>query len=363
MFRDEIDPLTKYERPPVQCYHGGQSFRYCPNFKCDFSVTTNVSGPPASAIKAAKEQFIDIEHYPDQDAWVPRCHFADYIGFHPNQIRLGNGASEFIDLISRIFKPGTTWRPYPSQVLYLEFERAFTNAGLLKTESSNANAEITVIVNPNSTTGDYIEIDELRKIIAADSKSTFVIDESFIMSYGPDWIKQSAMQLIQEFGDRVMVLTSWTKVWACPLLRLGTLVSSEKMIERIAEIQAPWTVNGFAQSFFIAALQEKDYFKEMWETTPLWNAEMRKLFKEIGCKPNENSPIWVPYVYVDMLTQEIATKAHRLAFDAGLPIRLCDDFHQPAKVRLGVRELKYVHMLFDIYKNDKELMEMIKQAQ
>ena len=359
MFGDGVDPLTKYEKPPVQCYHGGQSYRWCPDFKCDFSVTTNVSGAPAKAIEAAKKVFTEIEHYPDQDAWVPRCHVADELGINPFMIRIGNGASEFIDILSRIWEPGTTWRPYPTATQYLEFERAFNNAGLVKKDSNDATAQITVIVNPNSVTGDFYELNELREIIKRDEKSTFIIDESFIMCYGPEWKNQSAMNLIKEFGDRVIILTSWTKVFACPLLRLGTVISTEDNIMRIAKIQAPWTVNGFAQAFFISAIHDKDYFKDMWELTPKWNNEMREMITAFGAKVHDKAPTWVPYVYVDMGSKEAAARADRLAFDNGLPLRLCDDYGKPTYVRLSVREPKYVKMLIDIWKADEELTKLM----
>ena len=360
MFKDNIDPLTKYPKPPVECFHGGQSYRYCPDFKCDFSVTTNISGPPKDAIEAAKEVFVDIEHYPEQDAWVPRCHLAENIGFQPNQIRLGNGASELIDLISRIFEPGTTWRPHPNAVQYLEFDRAFRNAGLSKLDSTNIDAQITVIVNPNSPTGDYIDIEEMRSLVLEAKNSIFVIDESFIMCYGPDWLNHSSLQLIKDFPDRIIVLTSWTKVWACPSLRLGTVISSQSIIDRIDTIQPPWTVNGFAQAFFIKAINDKNYFNFMWEFTPKWNQLIRDKFIEIGCKPNLNAPLWVPYVYCDMLNEEAAKRAHQIAFDNGLPIRKCDDFEKYSFVRIGVRDPKYIEMLFDVFKSDEILMNLLK---
>ena len=361
MFGDGVDPLTKYEKPPVQCYHGGQSYRWCPDFKCDFSVSTNVSGPPKKAIEAAKQVFCDIEHYPDQDAWVPRCHVADVLDINPFMIRIGNGASEFIDILSRLWEPGTTWRPYPTTTQYLEFERAFTNAELVKVACDDASAKITIIVNPNSLTGDFYELSELREIIKRDSQSTFIIDESFIMCYGPNWKDQSAIQLIKEFGDRVIVVTSWTKVLACPLLRLGTVISSENNINAIAKIQAPWTVNGFAQAFFISAIHDKDYFKEMWEVTPKWNQEMRKLITEFGGKVYEKAPTWVPYIYVDLGSAEAAKRADRVAFDNGLPIRLCDDYNKPTHIRLGVRDVKYCKMLVDLWKKDEELTKLMSK--
>ena len=175
------DPIvSKFQKPSVQCFHGGQSYRTCKNFKCDFSVTTNLSGPPKSGVEAALKAFDEIEHYPDQESWEVRCHFADIWKISPEEILLGNGASEFIDIVPRLFPRGTKWRPGPWGAQFMEYERAATNAGLIKVPWEDNTAPVTIMINPNSPTGDYIPFEEFRKLIAKDEKSTFVIDESFI---------------------------------------------------------------------------------------------------------------------------------------------------------------------------------------
>ena len=356
----ETDPVKKFTKPAVQCFHGGQSYKMCQNFKCDFSVTTNLSGPPKSAVKAALDAFDEIEHYPDQDSWEARCHLADAMRISPDQILLGNGASEFIDMCPRLFKPGMRWRPGPWGAQFMEYERAAINAGLVKVPFEESDAELTILINPNSPTGDYIPFEELRALIAKDSKSSFLIDESFIPCYGPDWMDHSAIRLVKEFGDRVMVCQSWTKVLACPLIRIGTLVSTKNIIQKIEKRQIPWSVNGFAQKFMIAALHDETYFEEMWRITPYWKRIMHDLLGELGVRPNLKSPLWVPYVYVDFGTEECAQLADKVAFEAGYPLRWCKSFGQPTTCRLGVRLPQHALGLVTAFKKNEKLMELIK---
>ena len=87
---------------------------------------------------------------------------------------------------------------------------------------------------------------------------------------------------------------------------------------------------------------------------------MYDLLKEVGFKPNPDSPMWVPYVYVDMLDDEIAKEADRTAFEAGFPIRLCASFGQPHHMRLGVRLPEYAQELQRAWKQNEKLMGMIK---
>lgn len=355
------DPIVaKYAKPGVQCFHGGQSWVHCKNFKCDFSVTTNLSGPPKSGVKAALDSFKEIEHYPDQEAWEARCHMAQVMRLKPEQILIGNGASEFIDIVPRLFPRGTHWRPGPWPAQFMEYERAALNAGLVKVPWEEHDAPITIMINPNSPTGDVLTFGELKELISKDSKSTFIIDESFISCQGPMWMDHSGIRLIEEFGDRVIIICSWTKVLACPLIRLGTVTSTENIINKITKYSVPWSVNGFAQSFLIATIHDEKYFYEMWLKTPIWKQIMHNELESIGLIPNEKSPLWVPYVFVDLLTDEIGQLVDKTAFEAGYPVRLCASFGMPHHMRLGVRLPKHVHGLIQALKNNEQLMKMIK---
>lgn len=366
----EIDPIVaKYPKPGVQCFHGGQSYLSCKNFKADFSVTTNVSGPPKAAIEAACKTLVaNIEHYPDQEAWPARCHFANIMNISPEEVILGNGASELIDIVPRLYPKKTVWRPGYFEPQYMEYERAAQNAELIKVPRTNNDQgelgdeqSLVIMINPNSPTGDYIPFDELRNQIAAAKNAVFIIDESFISCIGPEWIEHSAVRLVNEFAPRVWVIQSWTKVLSCPFIRIGTLVSCKENIKKVQEKQVPWSVNGAAQAFIVTALNDINFFQEMWNTTPILKGNQIRLLKELGVVPNENSPLWVPYVYVDFLNEEITNEAEKIAFDAGFPIRVCASYGAPHCVRLGVRLIKDQEALQNAWLASPRLMSLIKQ--
>jgi histidinol-phosphate/aromatic aminotransferase/cobyric acid decarboxylase-like protein len=97
-----------------------------------------------------------------------------------------------------------------------------------------------------------------------------LIDESFISCIGPDWMEYSSLTLIEEFSDGVIICCSWTKVLACPFVRIGTLFASENILKKVQKFQIHWSVKEIAQEFFISAIHQSNYFKEMWELTPQW---------------------------------------------------------------------------------------------
>ncbi|OHT13703.1 histidinol-phosphate aminotransferase [Tritrichomonas foetus] len=359
-----IDPVVaKFSKPEVQCFHGGQSYSRCPNFKSDFSVTTNVMGPPKDALAAAIDALkANIEHYPDQEAWPVRCHFANVMNIKPEEVLIGNGASELIEIVPRLYPEGTKWRGGYHQPQYMEYERAALNANLEKVPTEkNDEAKMIIMINPNSPTGDYIPFEELRQKIKDASDTVFIIDESFISCIGPDWINHSAIRLVNEFAPRVWVIASWTKVFACPFIRIGTLVSCQENIEKVQKLQVPWSVNGAAQAFIISAINDKKFFEEMWKQTPVLKANQIKLLDEVGFKANPNSPLWVPYIYVDFLNEEITQEAERIAFEAGYPIRVCKSYGAPHHVRLGIRLIEHQEAMQKAWLASEKLKNLISE--
>merc|ERR1719491_1488024 len=87
--------------------HGGQEWSSIPNFVEDFSVTTNYLGAPASAISACGLGLAEVEHYPPANFEPYLSQLAAFIAPESpeatgRQLLLGNGASELIDLVTRV---------------------------------------------------------------------------------------------------------------------------------------------------------------------------------------------------------------------------------------------------------------------
>jgi histidinol-phosphate/aromatic aminotransferase/cobyric acid decarboxylase-like protein len=344
--------------PETQEVHGGQTWQLCgDSFVEDFSVTTNALGAPASALRAAQEALQLVHHYPTADCGEALGALSEFLGNWPtDQILVGNGASEFIDLVMRVATRdgGGACRTGPYEAAYREYDRAARAAGrqvytwaevdqgqvLAPTERVG----VTVIVHPNSPTGDCASLAQLEEWIQHPSAleardAIFVIDESFMPFQGPHWRDHSALHLVERYPSRVLVIQSWTKLWCCPGLRLGSIAASKEWIRILKRLQTPWSCNTMAQAFCVAAARDAAYMQSTWQLLPKWRERQEQLLKSFPLRwhVNENSPIWVPWIYVNCGSEEIAKRATACAFRAGCPVRWCASFGRPCCLRLGVR--------------------------
>ncbi|KAG1051236.1 hypothetical protein G6F43_006544 [Rhizopus delemar] len=361
----------------TQTFHGGQEHRFIENFVEDFSVTTNYLGTPEKALEAAKEAINDIHHYPAANQEPAKTRLAqflwgeDYAQHHP-RLLMGNGASELIDLVVRkallsfmqkgITQP--TWKGSPWDVQYREYQRsAETNGFKILDPSNTERADMLCIVNPCNPTGDYFSVEPLREWIRNNVKQggCVIVDESMQPWHSFDFRSDSlisehdyAREMWTENQVSVHVMHSWTKIWSCTGLRIGSVICpTAEHCEALRKIQVPWSVNGPALKFVEAVVQDSEYLKETWENTSRLRSYLIQQLSNLDASKDwvYHGKSFLSWVWVDMKSKEVASKAVDLAREAGVPVRSgkpgygCDTF-----VRVAVRKEEPVQVLVNAWK-------------
>nr|CCA22387.1 conserved hypothetical protein [Albugo laibachii Nc14] len=349
----------------TQTYHGGQDWKYLKNFVEDFSVTTNALGTPIDALKAAKDAVDTIHHYPPADCEPAHTHLAQFLWnkeyeMHSNSLILGNGASELIDLVIRSVREGG-WRPADTKTQYKEYERSCLADGRETLSWNDPNAVLTCIVNPTNPTGDYRTLNEMEEYILSTCKGphTFIVDESMQPWIGPNWRKDSLIghrQWVREMSEKhqidIWVMTSWTKIWACTGIRLGSVIAPTSADSAlIKKKQVPWSVNSMALAFLSAVVKDEEYMKRTWDVTSEWRAyaveciEKRFTWKCLG-KP------FLSWIWIDTMSEPMAEDAVRLAKESGVPVRSgSPGYNLPTYIRIAVRSPEKTNILLQAWKS------------
>ncbi len=179
-------------------------------------------------------------------------------GVAADQIFIGNGSDEAIDLLFRIFcEPGVdeciicppTYGMY--QVSADLNDVAVREAGLtgsfqLDTGSilaaANERSKLIFICSPNNPTGNLMRRDDVLQIARA-FRGIVVIDEAYI-----DFANEPSM--IAELGQlpNIVVLQTFSKAWGMAGLRVGMAFSNREMIGLFDRVKPPYNVSGIAQS-------------------------------------------------------------------------------------------------------------------
>ncbi|HEX4887576.1 MAG TPA: histidinol-phosphate transaminase [Luteibaculaceae bacterium] len=218
--------------------------------------------------------------YPDPHQRELKRDLATLKGVQSEQIFLGNGSDEAIDLLYRVFcQPakdgvvffGPTYGMYKVSAAVNEVDAIewpldadFDIPAPQETLSLiPKNTKILIFCSPNNPTGNQLNRDRLRAY-CEQFNGIVVIDEAYI-DFAPG---ESLIPWIDQL-DNLVILQTFSKAWSIAALRLGVAYSTAEIIAYLNLIKPPYNIN--------AVTQEKA--KELIETAGLVSQSADRLIE------------------------------------------------------------------------------------
>ena len=225
--------------------HGDDTYRFGDKIKMNFSSNVYY-GADYSALKAhLMEHFDVIGHYPEPEPKSLEKIIAERLEIPENAVMVTNGANEAIYLIAQLYQGWASIIPQPTFNEYEDACRYFNHL-----ISSDTTDELEVLpqdriywlCNPNNPTGNVLLKSLVAHIIRQHPRYLYVIDQSYA-----DYTL-SPMVEPREMRDcyNMMLVYSLSKKYCIPGLRLGYIVASPIIIDRLRDVRQPWTVNAMA---------------------------------------------------------------------------------------------------------------------
>lgn len=218
----------------------------------DFSANMNPLGP-SPLVKPAICQALDrIVHYPEREPIRLRNALAQEWNLNENQILLGNGATELIYFLARMFRTMPTTLALP---VFSEFHRAFPDSSIADLTDCDTwpDQGLLVLTRPANPTGFLLSLEALSDYLLS-SKAWVLIDESFI-----EFSSQPSAAILLAQHPCLMILRSLTKFYALPGLRIGALAGSVSAVQLWKAQREPWQVNVLAEEAALAAVSDTEH--------------------------------------------------------------------------------------------------------
>ncbi|MBI3520475.1 MAG: histidinol-phosphate transaminase [Bacteroidetes bacterium] len=210
---------------------------------------------------------LGYERYPSSSQSKLKEAIATYKNLKPNQVVIGNGSDELIDLLIRCFcepKQDNILICEPTFGMFKVYAQLnniqVLNAPLVKEtflfdeelilKTATATTKLIFICSPNNPTGTSISIEQLRSI-ASNFNGIVIVDEAYI-----DFSKkQSAIELIREYSN-IIVLQTFSKAWGLAALRVGVAYADASIIEIMNKVRPPFNINSNSQELILNALKK-----------------------------------------------------------------------------------------------------------
>ncbi|MBN2828222.1 MAG: histidinol-phosphate transaminase [Tissierellales bacterium] len=206
--------------------------------------------------------------YPDSDATQLRNNMASFYGCKVDNIMVGNGSSEMINTVINgfceigdkvlSFNPSFSMYSVYCDLAGAEYvgmplnEDFSTDAERIIKEVSAVAPKIVLLCNPNNPTGYYLEKSEVIKILDSIKNSVVILDEAYI-----DFGGESCVDLINQY-ENLIVMRTLSKAFGLAALRVGCLITNEKMLQQLWSIKSPYNVNALSQWVANKAFEKVD---------------------------------------------------------------------------------------------------------
>jgi len=241
--------------------------KHLKKLKAYSSARSEFSGTAKILLDANESPFdTALNRYPDPNQTALKEMIADIEGLNVDQIFLGNGSDEAIDLLIRAFcEPGED-KVYVFQPTYAMYG---ISAEINQVELVNLNLTddfqlpkrdiikqkldgkgIVFLCSPNNPTGNTFELEQIE-MLANSFKGLVVVDEAYI-----DFSNAlSAISLLDEIPN-VVVLQTMSKSYGLAGARLGMAYASAEIINILNKIKPPYNINTLTQSKAMEVLKD-----------------------------------------------------------------------------------------------------------
>ena len=229
--------------------------------ECPYAPSPRVAD---AIIAELHDQGAALRLYPNPKSTPLRKVIARHHGLHEDNVCVGNGSDDILNLLVRLFAGKTpTGVTFPSYSLYpvlvsiqdgrtemIEFDRTMT----LPVEKIVAStAPIFFLTSPNAPTGVGFSNRQIEEILKR-YHGVLVVDEA----YAP-FACYNAVELLAKY-PRLVVVRTLSKAYALAGIRVGYALASPEVIDLLDRVRDSYNVNRLSQVAAIAALQDEGYY-------------------------------------------------------------------------------------------------------
>lgn len=231
----------------------------------------NPFGPSPKALAAARKALLNVNRYPDSSGFYLKRRLAKVSGLDTDNLVLGNGSDELIDIIIKTFVEENE-HIITADFTFLEYKiissvknrtvvtvplKYFKYDLVAIRKKIDKDTKVVFISNPNNPTGTYVTKYELEEFIRALPQGVLLVLDEAYDSFIDVNDFPSGMNYIR--NNNVIVLKTFSKAYGLAGLRIGYAAGREELIRYMELARQPFNVNSVAQASALAALDDRKF--------------------------------------------------------------------------------------------------------
>ncbi|MBI2378694.1 MAG: histidinol-phosphate transaminase [Deltaproteobacteria bacterium] len=302
-------------------------------------------GPSPLAVASALHAVQTSHRFPDVAAPALRRAIADRHLVDPEEVVVGNGSSELIELLVRTFVGpneaiAAVW---PSFVVYRQAAQAQGRDAFLApliddcvdldalATVCRAETKLCFLASPNNPTGTIVGHVALEAFMERIPRSTIVVLDEAYHEFVSDPGAADGMTLRAAYRDQVVVLRTFSKAYGLAGLRVGYGVMSKDLAGYVHRVRQPYNVSSVGQAAALAALKDQAHVDETRRVVLEGRDQLEDGFVSLGLA---HVPSQASFVVVRLPIA--ASEVERALAARGIFVRALDGYGMPEALRVAV---------------------------
>ena len=260
----------------------------------------NPLGMSTQAREAAVAAVADVARYPDGGAFALKAALCRKFGVRPEQLIVGNGSNDILELVSQAFlAPGLS--AIYSRHAFAVYPLATNARGARGIEVAAKNfghdldamaaaiepqTRVVFIANPNNPTGTFVPGAELEAFLAKVPRHVLVVlDEAYTEYLAPEQ-RYDSIAWLARFPN-LLVSRTFSKAYGLAGLRVGYAIAHPEVADLMNRVRQPFNVSSVALAAAEAALDDDEFLARSAEVNRRGMAQLVAAFRELGLE-------WIP---------------------------------------------------------------------
>ncbi|KYH35393.1 histidinol-phosphate aminotransferase 2 [Clostridium tepidiprofundi DSM 19306] len=255
----------------------------------------NPLGTSPKAKQAIKSIIDESQMYPDASNYELKNKLAKKYGVKHEQIFCGEGSDALIRCICEVFlKPGE--ESIMAEVTFPRYESATKLMGgkcikiPMKDNGLDIEAMVSAITertriiwfcNPNNPTGTIFKKDEFEALLKKIPEDVIIVMDEAYIEYVTDKDFPDSLNYINDYPNMISLRT-FSKAYGLASLRVGYGIANEEIVTYLNRVIGPFDVNLYAQVAAVAALDDEEFIKKVYDTNNEGKEYLYEQFKEMN---------------------------------------------------------------------------------
>ena len=262
----------------------------------------NPLGPSPKAIEAMRAASQKVHLYPDASSYELVRRLAEHLGVKPEEVVLGSGSNELIELLIRTFTTPEdevllSKGSFPAYRISVQAHgRPFAEVPMREghrydleamAKAINPRTRMIFIANPDNPTGTTFGRQEWEAFLAKVPEHVLVVHDEAYFEF-VDWPEYfSAVEYFRKHPN-VVALRTFSKIYGLAGLRLGYGAMDARLVAYLQRTRMPFNLTIPAQMGGLAALEDVEHVRRTRELNSEGRSYYQTELPKLGAKLAES---------------------------------------------------------------------------